>query len=210
MMNKMRYIIITGAAGHLGRAFTLSVSKFSNCIIIDKDSDKLSELFLKLDKKGQVHEQICVDFEIKKDRKVMLDYLVDKYKSIDVLVNNAAYTGDAFSKGWSGPFESQSLEIWEKALDVNLTSVFEITQSLAPALKKAKDGNILNVASIYGALGPNMSLYERTNMGNPAAYSASKGGLIQLTRWLATTLAPEVRVNSISPGGIFRANQKFC
>ena len=139
----------------------------------------------------------------------MLDYLVDKYKSIDVLVNNAAYTGDTFSKGWSGPFESQSLEFWEKALDVNLTSVFEITQSLAPALQKAKDGNILNVASIYGALGPNMSLYERTNMGNPAAYSASKGGLIQLTRWLATTLAPEVRVNSISPEAFLGANRKI-
>ena len=51
MMNNMRYIIITGAAGHLGRAFTLSVSKFSNCIIIDKDSDKLSELLCNLTKK---------------------------------------------------------------------------------------------------------------------------------------------------------------
>ena len=71
MMNTMRYIIITGAAGHLGRAFTLSVSKFSNCIIIDKDSDKLSELFLQLDKKkGQVHEQICVDLKSKKIAKL--------------------------------------------------------------------------------------------------------------------------------------------
>jgi NAD(P)-dependent dehydrogenase (short-subunit alcohol dehydrogenase family) len=64
--------------------------------------------------------------------------------------------------------------------------------------------NIINIGSIYGELGPDWSLYEGTSMANPAAYSASKGGLIQLTRWLATTLAPNIRVNAISPGGIFR------
>jgi NAD(P)-dependent dehydrogenase (short-subunit alcohol dehydrogenase family) len=54
-------------------------------------------------------------------------------------------------------------------------------------------------------LGPDWSLYEGTQMANPAAYAASKGGLIQLTRWLSTTLAPKIRVNSIAPGGIDRA-----
>ena len=62
----------------------------------------------------------------------------------------------------------------------------------------------MNVASIYGLVGPDWRLYEGTEIGNPAAYSASKGGLLQLTRWLATTLAPDVRVNSITPGGVFR------
>ena len=52
--------------------------------------------------------------------------------------------------------------------------------------------------------GPDWNLYEGTTMGNPGAYAASKGGLIQLTKWLATTVAPKVRVNAISPGGIFR------
>ena len=65
-------------------------------------------------------------------------------------------------------------------------------------------GAIINVASIYGQLGPDWSLYEGTQMANPAAYAASKGGLIQLTRWLATTLSPTVRVNAISPGGVKR------
>ncbi|MDO8629190.1 MAG: SDR family oxidoreductase, partial [Phycisphaerales bacterium] len=65
-------------------------------------------------------------------------------------------------------------------------------------------GSIINIASIYGSYGPDLRLYAGTAMGNPAAYAASKGGLIQLTRWLATVLAPHVRVNSISPGGVFR------
>ncbi len=208
-MSDMKYVVITGAGGYLGQAFAISASKFSNCIILDKDSEKLSNIYNTLNtENGQVHEQICVNFESKRDRQEMLSYLSNKYPLIDALINNAAFTGDTFSEGWAGPFEHQSLEIWENALNVNLTSVFEITQKLAPSLRRAADGNVLNMASIYGALGPDMSLYEGTQMGNPAAYAASKGGLIQLTRWLATTLAPKIRVNCISPGGIFRNQPK--
>ena len=64
------------------------------------------------------------------------------------------------------------------------------------------------MGSIYGTYGPDWGLYRQTRMGNPAAYAASKGGLLQLTRWLATTLAPQIRVNSISPGGIYRKQPK--
>ena len=63
---------------------------------------------------------------------------------------------------------------------------------------------MINISSIYGQWGPDLSLYEGTKMANPAAYSASKGGLDQLTRWLACTLAPDIRVNAISPGGVAR------
>ena len=60
------------------------------------------------------------------------------------------------------------------------------------------------MGSIYGILGPDLSLYDDTDLNNPAAYAASKGGLLQLTRWLATVLAPSVRANAVSPGGIER------
>ena len=79
-----------------------------------------------------------------------------------------------------------------------------MSQAFAPELRSAINGNIINITSIYGEQGPDWRLYEGTKMGNPAAYSASKGGLAQLTRWLATTLAPDIRVNALSPGGIFR------
>jgi NAD(P)-dependent dehydrogenase (short-subunit alcohol dehydrogenase family) len=71
-------------------------------------------------------------------------------------------------------------------------------------MKKSTGASIINIASIYGQLGPDWRLYDGTEMGNPAAYSSSKGGLIQLTRWLSTTLTPSVRANVICPGGIFR------
>ena len=89
-------------------------------------------------------------------------------------------------------------------MEVNLTAVFDLCQGVTPLLRASTGPNIINIASIYGHYGPDWSLYKGTTMGNPAAYNASKGGLIQFTRWLATTLAPDVRVNAISPGGIFR------
>jgi NAD(P)-dependent dehydrogenase (short-subunit alcohol dehydrogenase family) len=63
---------------------------------------------------------------------------------------------------------------------------------------------VINIGSIYGLLGPDMRLYDGTEMGNPAYYAAAKGGIVQLTRYWATTLAPEVRVNCVAPGGVWR------
>ena len=80
---------------------------------------------------------------------------------------------------------------------------FELCQGVSQVLKHSQGANIINIASIYGQFGPDWRIYENTNMGNPAAYGASKAGLIQLTKWLATTLASDVRVNAISPGGVF-------
>ena len=86
-----------------------------------------------------------------------------------------------------------------------MTAVFDLSKGFAEILRKNGHGSIINISSIYGINGPDYSLYKGTEMGNPAAYAASKGGLIQLTRWLATTIAPDIRVNSISPGGVYRS-----
>lgn len=123
---------------------------------------------------------------------------------LNILINNAAFVGSSSLAGWAEPFEAQTIETWRRALEVNLTAAFQLSQLFAPALRSARGASIVNIASIYGHWGPDWSLYEGTQMSNPAAYGASKGGLIQLTRWLATTLGPEIRVNAISPGGIER------
>jgi NAD(P)-dependent dehydrogenase (short-subunit alcohol dehydrogenase family) len=123
---------------------------------------------------------------------------------LNILVNNAAFVGASDLPGWGVPFEQQTIETWRRALEVNLTAVFDLCQGFTPLLKEAEGASIINIASIYGLNGPDWGLYEGTSMSNPAAYGASKGGLIQLTRWLATTIAPYIRVNSISPGGVFR------
>ena len=123
---------------------------------------------------------------------------------LNILVNNAAFVGTSYLTGWNVPFEQQTLDTWRRALELNLIAIYDLCQGLTPMLLAAEGASIINIASTYGMLGPDWSLYEGTTMGNPAAYGASKGGLIQFTRWLATTLAPAVRVNCISPGGIWR------
>jgi NAD(P)-dependent dehydrogenase (short-subunit alcohol dehydrogenase family) len=123
---------------------------------------------------------------------------------LDILINAAAFVGTSELEGWAVPFEQQTVETWRQALEVNLTSIFALSQAALPELKKGGGGSIINIASIYGVVGPDMRLYEGTGMSNPAAYGASKGGLLQLTRWLSTALAPKVRVNAITPGGIAR------
>ena len=75
-------------------------------------------------------------------------------------------------------------------------------------MKKSKNATIINVSSIYGVYSPDLEIYQGTKLGNSAAYAAAKAGLIQLTKWLSKALAPRIRVNCISPGGIFRDQPK--
>ena len=123
---------------------------------------------------------------------------------LDILINNAAFVGTSDLEGWVTDFAHQSTQTWRKALEVNLTAPFTLCREAAPYLAKSGHGSIVNIGSIYAVLGPDMGLYEGTAMGNPAAYGAAKAGLLQLTRWLATVLAPDVRVNSVCPGGVWR------
>ena len=83
-----------------------------------------------------------------------------------------------------------------------------MVQAAKDAIEASGHGSVIFFASHYGLVGPDMSFYEGTSMGNPAAYAASKAGLIQLARWLATVLAPKVRVNCITPGGVWRNQEE--
>ena len=120
---------------------------------------------------------------------------------------SAAFVGTSELEGWAVPFKEQSAATWRKALEVNLTANFVLFQSCLELLEK-NNASIINIGSIYGMCAPDMSLYKGTDMGNPAAYAVSKGGLIQFTRWLASMLAPDIRVNCLSLGGIERGQPK--
>ncbi len=206
MCLKSRVALITGGAGHLGYAIAEALAE-AGCGIILADIDQKSAVRKSniLQKKYKV-SVIVLPFDVT-DEQALAKVAAEvkrTMKRLDIMINCAALVGTSHLKGWAVPFEQQSVQTWRKAMEVNLTSVFVLIQQLFPLLAQSKQGSIINISSIYGFLGPDMSLYEGTPLGNPAAYAASKGGLIQLTRWLATTLAPSVRVNSISIGGVFR------
>ena len=207
-----RRALITGGAGHLGQLMADTLAELgADIILLDLPGSNFSEIQDRLIKKWNTDPQIIAcDLELEEDRMSVIDKIKSDGKGLSCLINNAALGGTAKLDGWISDFEDQSLETWNRALEVNLTAPFHLSQAFSPELRYAKGGNIINITSIYGQLGPDWRLYEGVNMGNPAAYGASKGGLSQMTRWLATTLAPEIRVNAISPGGIFRNQpQKF-
>ena len=89
-----------------------------------------------------------------------------------------------------------------------MSAIFHLTRDLSNLLIKSKNGKVINIGSIYGVVAPKWEIYSKLKMNNRAGYSSSKSGLLQLTKWFATCLAPNVRVNMISPGGILRGQPK--
>ena len=200
-----RRVLLTGAAGFLGRAMSDVLAEMgASLILVDQAAEPLKQVAEELMRCWPVPvEYHVIDLEQQPQRTRLVGMVRDSGLGLNVLINNAAFVGTSGLSGWTAPFEGQSVETWRRALEVNLTAPFDLCRGLAPLLKES-GGAIINIGSIYGEFGPDWGLYEDTNMANPAGYGASKAGLIQLTRWLATTLAPQVRVNSISPGGIAR------
>jgi NAD(P)-dependent dehydrogenase (short-subunit alcohol dehydrogenase family) len=200
-----RRALITGAAGGLGRIISHSLAELgADVILVDRLGSELVELANEIQGTCNVKVQThCCDLESQCEREKLISELKLQSK-LDVLINNAAFVGVSELKGWSVPFSDQSIETWRRALEVNLIAAFHLCQGLAKLLQASDGGSIINIGSIYGECGPDWNLYTDTSMSNPAAYGASKAGLMQLTRWLATTMAPKVRVNAISPGGIAR------
>ncbi len=205
-----RRALITGAAGALGSVIADTLAELGvSLYLVDRPGSELDGLRGELEKRWNTEVvNLYCDLEQEDQRRHLIDQVKASGKGVNILVNNAAFVGTSELVGWGVPFEEQSVETWRRAVEVNLTAVFELCQGFAPELRVAQGANIINIASIYGQHGPDWRLYEGTRMGNPAAYGASKGGLIQFTRWLSTTLAPTVRVNSISPGGISRGQQE--
>jgi len=123
----------------------------------------------------------------------------NKYGRIDGLVNNAyPRTAD-----WGVKFEDIPFQSWQKNIDMQLNCVFLISQKILEVMKEQGYGSVVNMGSIYGVVGNDFTIYEDYNGTSPAAYSAIKGGIITLTKYLASYFGKyNVRVNCVSPGGI--------
>lgn len=198
--------LVTGATGCLGRVIADTLGELgASLVLVDRPGADYASLRETLSRHaGITVETLDCDLEDQAQRDALAESATAGGKGLDVLINNAAFVGTSGLQGWALPFEGQTVETWRRAVEVNLTAVFDLCQKFAGQLRAGGTGTIVNIGSIYGVLGPNWSLYEGTPMANPAAYAASKGGVVQLTRWLATTLGPDIRVNCICPGGIAR------
>jgi NAD(P)-dependent dehydrogenase (short-subunit alcohol dehydrogenase family) len=190
-----RRALITGGAGHVGRAAAETLLELGASVAL-------------LDRAPAPPKQDAVavvcDLEDETATRAAVRDVTRRLGGLDIVIHAAAFVGTTESEGWAVPFEHQSVSAWDRALRVNLTSAFVIVQEGREALMRSGHGSVIFVGSIYGSAAPDMRLYEGTTMANPAGYGASKGGVVQLARYLSTSLAPSVRVNTVSPGGIER------
>jgi NAD(P)-dependent dehydrogenase (short-subunit alcohol dehydrogenase family) len=141
----------------------------------------------------------------------MVAETLERFGRIDILINNAALTVKGGAGDYFAAFEDYPLDLWQKALDVNLTGAFLCCQAVGRHMAAERRGVILNIASDVGTISPDHRIYEGARsphtglpFNTPASYATTKAGLINLTRYLATYWSAKgVRVNSLSPGGVF-------
>ncbi len=196
-----RRALVAGGAGHIGAAVCAALAELgASLAVLDADGPGADELA-----RGLEGVALECDLEDESATRHAVEEAKTRLGGVDVLVHCAALVGTTELDGWGVPFPEQTVASWDKALRVNLTSAFVLVQEAREALTASRHGSVILFGSIYGMVGPDFGLYEGTAMTNPTAYGASKGGVLQLVRYLATTLAPDVRVNAISPGGIERA-----
>ena len=202
--------MVTGATGNLGHVIAETIAELNgSLVLLDKPNSNFDLITDRLKKNFDI-KILCYecDFECEKSRNSTFHTLSKDIDSLNCLINNAAFTSSSNLDGWSCPFEEQSIFTMKRAFEVNLTAVFHLSKTITPILKKTGKGSIINISSIYGKYAPDWSLYQDTTLSNPAGYALSKAAIDQLTRWLATTIAPEIRVNAISPGGIYRKQDR--
>lgn len=203
-----KVVFVTGGVGLIGTEVTKAlVDAGGKVVILDIDEQRSNEIIANLKKEGKNVE--FVEFDITKLDKIdsAIDALKSKYGRIDVWVNTAyPKTSD-----WGSKVEDLSLESWQKNVDMHLNSYSWTSRKVCLIMKEQKSGSLINLGSIYGVVGNNFSVYEGTNMSSPMAYSAIKGGIVNLDRYLASYFGEfNVRVNTICPGGIFdNQNENF-
>lgn len=193
---KGKTAMVTGGAGLIGRGIVKALHEFgAEVYIADIDKNKADELIKDVAVKF-VYLDITSDDSIQK----ALAEVIKNSGKIDILVN-CAYPR---TKDWGMKFENIPFSSWKINLDNHLGGYFLCCQKAAEQMKAKGGGAIINLSSIYGVVAPDFSIYEGTEMTMPAAYSAIKGGIISLTRYIATYYGSyNVRANTISPGGIF-------
>jgi NAD(P)-dependent dehydrogenase (short-subunit alcohol dehydrogenase family) len=195
-----RVAFLSGATGHLGRAMAVAMAGAGAHVVLNARSAEPLEDFAK-SMQGQGYKVSVACFDIT-DKSAVGEHIAKigrEHGGLDVIVNNA-------SAGRTGTIESASAEDFEQLYRVNVVASFEILQAALPLLRESArktpgGASIVNIASMYGSVSPDPSIYGTSGANNPPHYGAAKAALIQFTRYAACHLAADrIRVNCISPG----------
>lgn len=179
-----RTAIVTGSSRGIGRAIAEKLGMLGANIILNATSEAIFEIAKEFEAKGIKVAATVGDVRNSDDVKSMVNTAVEKFGGVDILINNAGITRDK-------PMAMMSEDDWDTVLDINLKGTFLCTKAAAKQMLKKRYGRIVNISSVAGAYG---------NPGQ-ANYSASKGGMIGLTKTTAKELAPRgITCNAVTPG----------
>jgi len=192
-----KVILITGALGQVGTALVNTFLDLGS-VVIATDINKSAEINIE----KQNYDYFKLDVNNSEEVRKVLDNIFTKYKKIDVLINNAGVNTFKHSR-------DRTEEDLDFVIGVNLKGTFFCIQSYAAILEENNlKGSIINTASHYGTISPDFRIYTDCDRRNSEIYGATKAGIIQMTKYFAVELADKgIRVNSVSPGGIFNPAQ---
>ncbi len=211
-----RVAIVTGGAGMLGLRHAEAIAEAGGTPVLADLSPEALEAGV-----GHLRERtgvdalaVEVDISNRDGVQAMVGDVLNELGRIDILINNAALTvrgGSETLEGYFAPFEDYPLELWQRALDVNLTGTFLVTQAVGRVMVEQTRGVVLNIAAVYGMVSPDHRIYDGIlnqyggqAFNTPISYSATKAAILNFTRYLATYWADKgIRVNSFSPGAVF-------
>jgi len=207
---KGKNAIVTGGAGILGRHFCNALADAgANVAVVDINIVEATKIAKQIiaEYKTDAKAFYC-DLTSEESVKQMVRAVVEEFGEINILHNNAAGKSSDL-KAFFAPFEDYDLEQWKAIMSTNLDSMFIVAKHVGKVMKEqGKGGSIIQTSSIYGVLGPDNRIYEGSyyldrQINTPAIYSASKAGVVGLTKYLATYWAKDgIRVNTITPGGV--------
>lgn len=207
-------VCITGVSGQLGSEYAEVFLKSGAKVVgLDLHQNKFSDF------SGLSYSSnylFCkADVTNKKSLINALEKIQEVFGVPSILINNAAIDSPPMSPiEENGPFEGYPEQSWDRVIDVNLKGVYLCCQVFGSAMAIKNRGSIINISSIYGILSPDQNLYEYRRLRGevfykPVAYSASKAGILNLTRYLATYWAKKnVRVNSLTISGVFNNQEQ--
>jgi len=201
---KGKIILVTGGAGLYGKCIVEGLAEAEGTVITAsrnlKAGQKLTQEF---NSRGLDVHAMHVDQAEHHSVMMLKEQIMKKFGRLDVFVNNAV----------SRPMEgyNDKIEHFEESMQVNATGMMDILREMADLMAISGGGSIINISSMMGMFGPDLSNYEGTDMGDmPPDYFFHRGGVINITRFLARMLADKnIRANCISPGGLFNNQPKI-
>jgi NAD(P)-dependent dehydrogenase (short-subunit alcohol dehydrogenase family) len=192
-----KVVVITGACGLIGRALVRGfATRGARVGLVDLSAARPEEAA------RETAGAVSFGCDVSRSSEVadLVRRVLDAFGRVDVLVNNHQYKPPGFLEAKAETFPE---ELWDAIVTVNLKGTFLTCREFGRVMLGQGKGSIINVASTYGVVSSNPDLYQDNSVGNPVAYSASKGGVIMLTRYLGVHWAGRgVRVNCVTPHGV--------